>query len=214
MLENRTFVGTSVEIREAGATEHNELDELSSGIDAAVNVLFRLSMVVRQSRPRGRIVLPESLLRQDPTFDVRHVLDKFEKTKKAQWLAERLERSITERRDIIRYRQEHRQRLAASHASEDPVPEEVGTIPSTIATTYEQAVIEKSTSIEEQSLTAILSRSVATSFATILGDGSDELRIPDLELLRFNSRPLKYDEPFECPFRRTIQEPNTYEHWK
>ncbi|KAF2800852.1 hypothetical protein K505DRAFT_227691, partial [Melanomma pulvis-pyrius CBS 109.77] len=206
ILENRTFI--------AEAVQHNKLDELSSGIDAALNALLRLCMVIRQSRPKGKFVLPKSLLRQDPTLDIRYVLDKFAKTKKAPWLAERLGRSITERRDTIRYRQEHQQRLAASQASEDPMPEGVEMTPSTIATTYEQAVIEKRTTVEEQSIPATSSHTVATSFATLLEDGSDETKIPDLELLRFNNRLLKYDEPFECPFCRTVQEMNTYLDWK
>lgn len=54
MLENRTFIGISVETTETEATEHNELDELCSGIDSAVNILFRLSIVFGQSRPEER----------------------------------------------------------------------------------------------------------------------------------------------------------------
>lgn len=77
-----------------------ESDELSLSIQSSINLLFRLSMLIRQQKPRGRLPMPDGSLRHDPDQDIRHIKDKFRKTKDTPWLAERLGRFISERQDF------------------------------------------------------------------------------------------------------------------
>jgi len=94
MLPNRMFPNVSAETNVVEATQNSELDELCSGIEGVINVLFRLLMVISQNRPKGKIALPDAFLQQDPTLDIVHVLDRFSKTKETPWLADRLGRCI------------------------------------------------------------------------------------------------------------------------
>lgn len=111
-------------------------------------------MVIRYNRPKGRDVLPESMERHDPELDVRHVLDKYPKVHSELWLAERLGRFIAGRRDLLRYRQEHRQRLTTSNLAEDPVPDGSIPIDPTIATTYEAVEHGNQTSATDEDVTS------------------------------------------------------------
>lgn len=182
-----------------------ELDELLSSIQASVDRLFRLSILIRRSRPLGGLPMETGAPGVDPSMDIRHVKDKFPKVKEAEWLAERLGAAIAKRRAFICYRQLHHQRLAEqSQDSAEDGRARSGRAPSTIATTYDEGSID----IEQQA--ARLSRlsiiTGATSFATAFGeDENGDLRIPDLTRLKFHGTQLEYDRIFECPFCRTTQ---------
>ena len=115
---------------------------------------------------------------------------------------------------MIRYRQGHLQRLAASHLAEDLLSDDGIPVDPTIATTYEAVERENQRLQDEEDITRRSMRTTATSLVSILEEGGDEFNIPDLERFKFNDKLLKYDEPFECPFCRTIQELGTYHDWK
>ncbi|RSL50189.1 hypothetical protein CEP54_012057 [Fusarium duplospermum] len=77
---------------------------------------------------------------------------------------------------------------------------------STKETTYNEAEDESSVSLREVlDNSGRSTRTNATSFVTILNDGSAEVGVPDLERLKFKNIWLKYNEFIECPFCRTIQ---------
>lgn len=174
-------------------------------------------MLIRQQRPRGRLPVPDTLPRQDPSLDIRHVKDKFTKTKDSPWLAERLGKSITERRDFILYRQAHQHRMRGSHEDSTEGAFNVSEpAPSTVATSYKNVPEISLNPVDElESFSRLSTRTGETSFATALsGDEGDELRIPELTRLVFNKVQLQYNEEFECPFCRTIQIVSTYPGWK
>ncbi|KAM0424423.1 hypothetical protein ACHAPT_010344 [Fusarium lateritium] len=129
-------------------TVTTELDELLSIIQASVDRLFRLSMLIRRSRPRGRLPAETEAPVADTSMDTRHVKDKFPKVKEAEWLAERLGTAIAKRRAFISYRQLHQKRLAEQNQDQ---AEEGGAgsrrAPSTLATTYDEGSLD----IEQQS---------------------------------------------------------------
>ncbi|UPK94956.1 hypothetical protein LCI18_005891 [Fusarium solani-melongenae] len=166
-----------------------ELDELLSSIQASVDRLFRLSILIRRSRPRGRLSMETGAPGADPSMDIRHVKDKFPKVKEAGWLAERLGAAIAKRRAFISYRQLHHQRLA-EQSQESAEDGRAGSrrAPSTIATTYDEGSID----IEKQAarLSRLSIMTGATSFATAFGeDENGDLRVPDLT--RPTTVPLK-----------------------
>lgn len=191
-----------------------ELDELLASIQASVDRLFRLSMLIRRSRPRGRQPTETGALGVDPSMDIRHVEDKFPKVKEAEWLAERLGMAIAKRRAFICYRQLHHQRL--TEQSQDLAEDSKARsrrAPSTIATTYEEGSINI-----EQHAAKLLEPSIittATSFATAFGaDENGDLRVPDLTRLEFHGIQLKYFSTFDCPFCRTIQTVSSEREWR
>ncbi|KAI8663090.1 PX domain-containing protein [Fusarium sp. Ph1] len=191
-----------------------ELDELLASIQASVDRLFRLSMLIRRSRPRGRQSTETGALGVDPSMDIRHVEDKFPKVKEAEWLAERLGMAIAKRRAFICYRQLHHQRL--TEQSQDLAEDSKARsrrAPSTIATTYEEGSINI-----EQHAAKLLEPSIITeakSFATAFGaDENGDLRVPDLTRLEFHGIQLKYFSTFDCPFCRTIQTVSSEREWR
>ena len=188
-----------------------ELDELLASIQASVDRLFRLSMLIRRSRPRGRLPTEAGALGVDPSMDIRHVKDKFPKVKETEWLAERLGIAIAKRRAFIRYRKLHHQRLAEQ--SQDLAENSNAKAPPTIATTYDESSIDIEQHAAKLAQPSIITG--ATSFATAFGgDESGDLRVPDLTRLEFHGIQLEYDSAFDCPFCRTIQVVSSEREWR
>ncbi|CAG8961656.1 hypothetical protein HYFRA_00006193 [Hymenoscyphus fraxineus] len=175
-VENRTVTSETFST--------TEFDQLILGIQSSIDLLYRISMLIRQQQPRGRLPASNKISRQDPSLDIRHVKDTFSKA--PSWLAERLGEAL----DIA----EESLTIATSYesgvASDDPFSE-----------------LENLTRLSIQTGAT----SFATAFATV-DDG--KLQIPDLTLLVFNEVKLQYGEEFECPFCRTIQLVSSYPEWK
>ncbi|KAJ3497062.1 hypothetical protein NLG97_g2188 [Lecanicillium saksenae] len=204
-------------VSDATVSAITEMDALASNIHGFINLLFRLSMLIRKQRPRGREI-PDSFPRHDPSFDIRHVRDMFPKTENSPWLATRLGKHITESKDIILWRQKHQQDMAGSHKStdtENDVAEQSASVPdvaSGVATTYVTTATEAAAAFEESRAPSVLSGK--TSFADAMDvDESGELQVPELGRLTFQGVSLRYDEEFECPFCRTIQVFSTSVQW-
>lgn len=198
-----------------------ELDELQHLLESSVDLLYRLSILIRQQRPRGKLPLPDALPRQDPALDIRHVRDKFPKVQASAWLAERLGKAIAERRDYMSYRQAHQRHQVQLH-DDGNVDEPVGSLhlaPSSKATTYEvtdpkpdtPADVETSDEAEGSLRTAMTSL-MTTSDSNENGDA--KLRVRDLNLLVFNDVALDYGQLIECPYCRTIQRLENYAAWE
>jgi hypothetical protein len=87
-----------------------ELAQLASSMTEINNCLMRLSLAIRNPAPHNQ--LKESI-RNDTThfeaFDVRHVRDKFPEAE--EYLVLRLGKAISRRRQYLRYREEHHERL-------------------------------------------------------------------------------------------------------
>jgi hypothetical protein len=172
-------------------------------------------MLLRRHRPRGRQPTIDSLTlfeeQSSESGDISNIIDLFPKTKSSPWLARRLGNATTHRRDYIRYRQNHRASL--SKASQDTAqgdhPDSESLKQSVVATTFQEsknqfAIWNKSGSIF----------SSATSLASDC-DGDDLRRlIPDLSDMKVENIQLQYDQPFECPYCRTIQQVRNRYEWK
>ncbi|KAK5658055.1 hypothetical protein OQA88_2611 [Cercophora sp. LCS_1] len=216
----------------------SELSELFFAINSTINHLFRLAMVIRGRRPRGRLPGPDRDDQDDQldaSRDIIYLEDSLPKTKTKPWLAERLGKAITQRREYIRYRQSHHVKLARQQVLEeapppipsfDPVPSILSQDPTvgldTVATTYqapsayEMADINAITDTQDDAPRPSIStadqmipvRTAAPSVVTsylTVYEGSTHRRIPDLEGMRFDGEPLRYGDHFDCPYCRTIQ---------
>ncbi|CAG7566372.1 unnamed protein product [Fusarium equiseti] len=201
---NKSAPNRSISGGDAKST--TELDELLLSLRSAINHLFGLSILIRRQRPRGRLPeLEELTLESSP--DISYLTDRFPKTKSNIWLARRLGNNITRQRRLIQYRQHHRESLAKrDFKGSDPA--DTATI---VATTFHEG--DKSSGTHQTPQDADSSRmsifTSATSFLS-LEDGTTTGRsIPDLSDMILDGVQLDYGKPFECPYCRTIQNPDT-----
>lgn len=188
---------------ETDALGKTELDELLHGLQLTIKGLFRLSVLIRREKPRDRISPSFNLIPDEVDLGIRHVRDSLPKTKELSlmWLSQRLGEAISQRKAIIRSRQEenHYQkgkdmaRIALADKGET-----VFIIPTTIS----------EESLDPQRAASFMSSrdqySSVNTFTTIFENGeSDELRVPRLTSLMFRGVKLEYNMHLSCPFCRT-----------
>jgi len=188
-------------------------EQLLLSIKSAINYLFGLSTIMRRDRPRGRLPPLPQFSEEEASPDITYVADKFPKLRDpaSSWLTRRLGNAIAYRRHYIRYRQEHRQRLGAS-ASYAPELEgnDMAAEWVTVATTFAE-IRSQDQPLEVPSSSKTGSAvSTATSFISTC-DGES---IPGLDRLFLEGVQLRYGEPFECPFCRTIQTLGNEQDWR
>ncbi|KAK1147874.1 hypothetical protein N8T08_000388 [Aspergillus melleus] len=106
------------------AREATEIQALCKGIRSVIAHLFKLSMIIRQNKPRGREGTTTALEPLDPTADMMHIRDRYEKARKTPWLIDRLGKTITARREYFRYRMWRQEEQCAqqSDLAEDAGP--------------------------------------------------------------------------------------------
>ncbi|KAL5337874.1 hypothetical protein BJX70DRAFT_367938 [Aspergillus crustosus] len=197
---------------EQDRAETTEIVQLLKGIRSSITHLFRLSILIRQSKPRGREAKSSVLEPLDPAVDVMHVRDRYPKTQTSPWLTDRLGKAITARREYFRYR---KRRYEEQHAQQDQLTHDAAI--TVKATTFEG---HESTTVQENLLaidavTQGLSRFSVTSYATSIGEGTENtLRVPGPPKGFSNNAETKDDEPFECPYCLAIQIIRDRPHWK
>ncbi|KAH7136277.1 hypothetical protein EDB81DRAFT_693283 [Dactylonectria macrodidyma] len=189
-----------------------ELEQLLGSLHSSISHLFSLSILIRRLRPKGRLPGVDSLDSLDSSADVTYVEDKFPKARQVPWLAQRMGDAITRRRELIRYRQQHRAKI--SKAPE--VLTNVNTETETIATSYREEdvvpTLQSSSSNEPEAASIYTS---ATSFMTSTMDSEGTgLNIPDLSDMVLDGVQLNYGEPIECPYCRTVQNLENRYEWK
>lgn len=214
----------------------SELQEFTEAVDDSISSLFKLSVILRNANPVDRFAKARPLGYMTQ-FDVDYVRQKFpEKAREPfAWLIERLGVANTRRREYIRYREEHRRKLASVQVNQvDKLEPATGngqgnedgppTRPNPPARTLFPRVDSRSGDVSTAASTyverevydikdpdieehAIESRSV-TSFATSEGFKEEgRLRIPQ--------RPNIFtDREFECPFCFAMQIITTDLTWK
>ncbi|KAI0116546.1 hypothetical protein GGR51DRAFT_501709 [Nemania sp. FL0031] len=187
-----------------------ETKELCLGISSSISHLFSLSILIRRQRPKGRLPNLQNFVPLEDSADITYVRDKFPKLTESPWLSRRLGNAITLRRETIRYRQVHRQGLAAPSGSEDTADNRT----EIVATTFAESESGQNQEVSNATDNASVFTS-ATSFMSSYSelDGSSP-RIPDLSDMVLDGVPLQYMEPFECPYCRTIQNVANRLEWK
>ncbi|KPM41492.1 hypothetical protein AK830_g5087 [Neonectria ditissima] len=210
---NRVAFDNHLEAEEATGPA-TELEDLLRSIHSSVNHLYGLSVLIRRQRPRGRLPNLEKFTSFEASPDISNVTDKFPKAKDTPWLARRLGNAITRRRQIIQYRQDHRQRLAAQ-VPDDPAEAPGADTSETVATSFEEGDAGERESISGPSRERHSIFTSATSYLSAYDEnGEMGRRIADLSEMVLDGVRLGYDRAFECPVCRVIQNVANRSEWK
>lgn len=104
----------------------SEVEELFRSIPEIVSMLFKLSVIIRNSSSRDRFSRAQNASSRppaDPRYDVDYVKQKFPHLQRPgmEWLATRLGKAITQRRQFLWYCRDHREKMARTTDNE-PLP--------------------------------------------------------------------------------------------
>ena len=167
----------------------NEADVLYHGIVGTITNLLKLSMAIRHSSSHNSFAKSSSLPAFLLSSDIQHVLQKFPKTQRSPWLAQRLGEAITRRRLHLTYRANHRENLASGLEDDDKT------------TAYTKATSLKMTAhvdlqyVEEPSDDG----HSATTYNTVVNEnGLDFIKVPPPPESSADC------QPFECPYCLSI----------
>ncbi|KAI9853576.1 MAG: hypothetical protein M1813_002056 [Trichoglossum hirsutum] len=109
-----------------GASPTTEVQQLYMAVVEAVTSLFKLSMSIRSPTPLDRYAKSAKLIPLDSKYDIAHVWQKFPHARSTPWLIIRFGKAITRRRQYLRYRREHREKLGREperKGKDEEVPE-------------------------------------------------------------------------------------------
>lgn len=217
------------------ASPTSELQQLFLAIVETVTSLLKLSISIRRSTPRDRYARVASLFPLDPIFDINHVYAKYPRLRSKPWLVEKLGRAITRRRDFLRYRKSHHEKLADSSVLSafkktpdhpNPVPTKPGT--HTISARGGPKMADEASSSADRS------RLASTIATTYIADPQDLLEIVShaglSEISDITSVVDDHDQearpipdppkdsagarPFQCPYCYTIQVVRKPSYWR
>lgn len=200
----------------------SELQQLLSNIDEVSTCLMRLSLAIRNPAPHDQFKSSTKIdVSHFETYDIEHVRGKFPSAN--EYLVQRLGKSISRRRQYLRYREEHRKKLVQGLEDEEVERQEktedgvvrlqIGLddfrtedIQSTVASSIPRAA-KLSTSVEELENYEDFEESLSqTSYASSAYDAS-KLRPPPLPEAGHDG------EPFECPLCCRITSVRQVQTW-
>jgi hypothetical protein len=212
--------------------ETSEVREILDSISDAVKNLLRLSIIVRNNTHRDRYSRAASAAMESPFdehFDIDHVRHKFPELEKSnrEWLVHRLGKSITQRRQYLRYCREHHAKI-----SKDVITDEQSSLTANkpiIPTVTRLAPVAKS---ENSKPTSTLAPTQASTLVLTLGqsleeEGTEENQsqtsyaisteeensISKLSVVALDEI-SKQEKYFECPYCWQIQAISNQKAWK
>ncbi|KAK5656704.1 hypothetical protein OQA88_4251 [Cercophora sp. LCS_1] len=169
------------------------------GVADVVDCLLRLTIAIRTPAPHDRFVrLNPTDTNMPETFDIGHIEAKWPTIER--WLAERLGKALSRRREYFRYRESHHAKLSRGLDDDDTTSSRGDTRASSIPSRFEGKGVDATGEIG--TLPAVLEDDSSdtgasqTSYASSLSD-SDALRIPQLPK-------EAQDGPFQCEFCHMI----------
>ncbi|KAH6678038.1 hypothetical protein B0J14DRAFT_474333 [Halenospora varia] len=189
--------------------EQSEIREIYGSIIDGISNLFRFSMIIRRNTPRDRYAKAAAAAAAkgyvfDEGPDTRYVMDKFSAfdAGKKTWLANRLGKAIAQRRQYLRYCEDHD--LAMKLGGE----QEATSRPKTDAPTQASTLLLAPGRIPEYD--DVDETQSQTSFATTIDNHSSnrKLQVVQLEVAR------KGLNPFPCPYCHQIKVIDTQKAWK
>jgi hypothetical protein len=201
------------------STETSELQEIFTAIIHSNKSLMKLSMVIRSSPARDDYIKAASRYKDwDPYADIGHVKEKHAFAKgSTDWLLTRLGKAIARRRQFLKYRFEHSEKMAGGWDEAEKTQKEDETPEKTIASTKATTFIANHTVYQREGSDAAGSFGSQTSYdQTVLGDEAvaSKLAVPPPPTLAFPQVPFQYGEPFNCPYCHTEQNVMNKAAWK
>ncbi|KAG8528975.1 uncharacterized protein KY384_006664 [Bacidia gigantensis] len=224
---------TDSELSEESNFLTSELEQLHLAISEAITSLYKLSISIRKPTPRDRYAKAAALVPLNPIYDIGHVYEKCPQMRASPWLFEKLGRANTKRREILRYREKHHEKLARGTKQIEyddadqaprltpqsdvnirkPSPNPVPTAEQGESVGFSQLASTKATTFiarpeQELELEIETGRS-ETSYVTSIADDSTEGRrqVPEAPSESAGGK------PFECPYCYTIQSVRHAKHW-
>ena len=220
----------------SGQEPVSELSQLLLAITEAITSLYKLSIAIRNPTPRDRYAKAASSTPIDVSYDIGHVYEKFPQVRSKAWLLEKLGRAITRRREFLRYRERHREKIGGNIRPstglnkrhelaetrrnvtyiepQSPVGGPVVGV-ETRSISHSQLASTKATTyvanLNDKKLDtqSIAGRSETSYVTSIAEDDSHSVRqIPDPPKESVNGM------PFECPYCFTILAIKNTKHWK
>ena len=220
----------------SGQEPVSELSQLLLAIREAITSLYKLSIAIRNPTPRDRYAKAASSTPIDVSYDIGHVYEKFPQIRSKAWLLEKLGRGITRRREFLRYREQHREKIGGNIRPSTGIGERHELAEARRDFTYIEAqfpVGDPVVGVEAHSIShsqlastkattyvanlngetldtqSIASRSETSYVTSIAEDSSHSLRqIPEPPKESVNGM------PFECPYCFTILAIKNTKHWK
>ena len=163
-----------------------EMDQVSQNVSDVINCLLRLSVAIRNPAPHDRFATFASIdASHFEPYDIDHVRSRFNKIE--PFLAERLGRAISRRRQYFKYRESHHLKLSQGLNSREANDE--STVASSLPRHAKVAGFNPEAVDEDEASDSGITQ---TSFASS-HTGGDKLRVPPLPREAENG-------PFECPF--------------
>jgi hypothetical protein len=104
----------------SNAIETSESEQLFAAIKEAITNLFKFSVIIHSSSSSDFFGKSALKLKYDSAYDSNHIREKFPKAyASSPWLVKRLGDAMTARRQFLRYRSEHRSKLAVDFSREN-----------------------------------------------------------------------------------------------
>ncbi len=183
-----------------------ELGQIVVGMADVTTCLLSLTMAIRNPAPHDRYIKTQSVdTSHFETYDIRHVRSKFDKIE--PWLADRLGKAISSRRQYFKYRQSHHEKLAQGLDLDADKNLEAETVASSIPTQLKDDHAGSSQARllihDDDGSDAGMSQ---TSYATSTG-GLARLTIPPLP-------DEAHARPFQCCFCYTMIVARDRATWK
>jgi len=196
------------------------LQELFKAILASILSLMKLSILIRSSPNRDDYIKAASRYNTwSASPDIGHVRDKYGTARGSEpWLLDRLGKTITRRRQFLKYRIEHHEKMTVEkEVVARPEKSELTVIASTKATTF----VGHHTLVTAQNVPKPISEaesfgSITSYDPTVFGiDGAPTLlTVPSPPKFAFTDVEFVYGEPFQCPYCFTEQIVKNKSDWK
>lgn len=196
----------------------SSLQELLKAIIASISSLMKLSILIRSSPNRDDYIKAASRYNTWSAYpDIGHVREKYGYARYSKpWLLDRLGKTITRRRQFLKYRVEHHEKMTVEkEVVEKPEGPPMTIVASTKATTFvgqETLALNFPKPISEAGSFGSLTSYDPTVFGM---DGAPTLlTVPSPPKYAFPDVEFAYGEPFQCPFCFTEQIVKNKSAWK
>ncbi|KAF8249120.1 hypothetical protein K440DRAFT_599255, partial [Wilcoxina mikolae CBS 423.85] len=195
--------------------ESNEFEQCLLDIANIVTCLYNLSIAIANPAPRDRLEKCASIdVSHFQQHDIEHVSYKFPEAE--EYLIERLGKANTKRRQLLRYYERHREKIAGQPRSGLDSESLAGTTCQTVTTVSTYVPVEgimatgPNIGLDDDPDPDFDSRSV-TSYASSIGNSDpDRLRVPPPP----NEESAFEGIPFECPYCMSLVKVENQQSWK